>query len=68
MKKPSTKELKYLKFQEESNPYGLTWRQFYERLYGECHWMSTTQYGGEWLDKKMGEYFIGSNPVGATKK
>lgn len=56
VKKPSKQRLKYLKFQEEYNPEGLTWRQFYERHQGpNPHWMNTTQYGGEWLDKKMEE-------------
>lgn len=55
MKRLSTKEQLYLKFQCEQNVENLTWRQFYTRIYGECHWMNTTQYGGDWLDKIMGE-------------
>lgn len=60
MRKPSGRELIYLKHQSDLNKAGLTWRQFYERLYGvgKCLWMESTQYGGTWLDKKMGE-FIG---------
>lgn len=58
-RKPTSKELKYLQIQKEHNKCGLTWRQFYERIQGQNpHWMTTSQYGGDWLDKKMGE-FIG---------
>lgn len=56
MKRPSKTELKYMKMQREHNTHNLTWRQFYEQFQGkEPHWMSTTQYGGAWLDKIMGE-------------
>lgn len=58
MRQPTEKDKKYLKFQSEQNKEGLTWRKFYERIYGECHWMTSSVYRGEWLDKKMGE-FIG---------
>lgn len=52
----SERDKKYLKWQRQHNTRGLTWRQFYVEMYGgECHWMTTTQYGGEWLDKVMGE-------------
>jgi hypothetical protein len=54
MRKVSKQELKYLSFQKADK----TWRQFYEELYGKCHWMETTQYGGNWLDKKMNEPII----------
>lgn len=55
MKNLSKKEKLYLSWQREQNKENLTWRQFYTSIYGECHWMGTTQYGGEWLDKVMGE-------------
>lgn len=56
MKRPSKTDLKYMKIQRDHNTQNLTWRQFYEQLYGNSpHWMSTTQYGGDWLDKIMGE-------------
>lgn len=56
MKRPSKTELKYMKMQREHNTQNLTWRQFYEQFQGkDPHWMSTTQYGGDWLDKIMGE-------------
>lgn len=52
MKKVSNKELKYLRWQDSTK----TWRQFWEEIQGpNPHWMITTQYGGEWLDKKMNE-------------
>lgn len=52
MKKISNKERVYLSWQRSDK----TWRQFYEEIYGENpFWMTTTQYGGEWLDKKMNE-------------
>lgn len=51
----SERENKYLKMQREQNTRNITWRQFYTELYGESHWMETTQYGGNWLDKIMGE-------------
>jgi hypothetical protein len=47
----SKKELLYLSWQ----PSEKTWRQFWNEIYGDCHWMATTQYGGDWLDKKMNE-------------
>ena len=54
-KKLSVKELLYLKWLRESNTENLTWRQFYTELYGECHWMQSKFYNGEWLDKIMGD-------------
>jgi hypothetical protein len=51
----SNRDKKYLKMLRDHNTGNLTWRQFYVNLYGECHWMGTTHYGGEWLDKIMGE-------------
>lgn len=34
----------------------ITWREFYESFQGKNpHWMNTTQYGGDWLYKKMNE-------------
>lgn len=53
--KISKKERRYLKMLREHNSDNMTWRQFYTQLYVECHWMDTTQYGGDWLDKIMGE-------------
>lgn len=45
-------EKKYLSWQTQTK----TWRQFYEEHHGKNpHWMSTTQYGGAWLDKKLNE-------------
>jgi hypothetical protein len=49
------RKAKYSEWQREQNKENLTWRQFYERLYGKCLWMESTQYGGSWLDKAMGE-------------
>lgn len=56
VRRPNAKELTYLKYQSDHNPKELTWRQFYESIYGKCLWMESTQYGGSWLDKKMGEF------------
>lgn len=56
MRRPNGREITYLKYQSDHNSGGLTWRQFYTKIYGECLWMESTQYGGEWLDKKMGEF------------
>jgi len=58
MRKPTGKELEYLRLQTLYNVSNYTWRQFYECLYGPCHWMTSSVYAGDWLDKKMGE-FIG---------
>ena len=58
LRKPNARELTYLKYQSDHNKEGLTWRQFYEKIYGACHWMTSSVYAGDWLDKKMGE-FIG---------
>jgi hypothetical protein len=52
MRKISAKEQKYLSWQNPDK----TWRQFWEEIQGSNpFWMTTTQYGGEWLDKKMNE-------------
>ncbi len=51
-KKVSAKDKLYLSWQRSDK----TWREFYEEIYGKNpHWMTTTQYGGMWLDKKMNE-------------
>jgi hypothetical protein len=51
-RKISNKEQKYLSWQNPAK----TWREFWEEIQGKNpHWMTTTQYGGEWLDKKMNE-------------
>lgn len=48
----SNKEAKYLSWQRSD----ITWRQFWQEIQGkEPLWMHSTQYGGEWLDKKMNE-------------
>jgi hypothetical protein len=51
----SAKTQLYLMWQRQHNKLNETWAEFYTRIYGECHWMNTNQYGGTWLGKKMGE-------------
>lgn len=52
MRKISSKEKIYLSWQNPNK----TWRQFWEEIQGKNpFWMTTTQYGGDWLDKKMNE-------------
>jgi len=53
--KVNKKTAMYLRWQKESNTKNLTWKQFYEKLYGVCYWMESRYCGGDWLDKKMGE-------------
>ena len=55
MRKLSAKEQLYLLWQTKQNKLNETWGEFYVRIYGECHWMNTNQYGGNWLSKRMGE-------------
>jgi hypothetical protein len=51
-RKISAKENLYLSWQ----PSNKTWRQFWEDIQGkDPFWMTTTQYGGDWLNKKMNE-------------
>jgi hypothetical protein len=51
----TSREKKYLEMLRIHNTKNITWREFYTKLYGQCHWMDTTQYGGSWLDKIMGD-------------